>query len=60
VSATAAIAVASLSVLTAILLVLAFGADHWGPALTPGTQLGLIGLGGFAATCTVGPLLLRS
>ena len=49
------IAVASLSVLTAILLVLAFGAARWGLALTPGTQLGLIVLGGFVATCTVGP-----
>jgi MFS transporter, Spinster family, sphingosine-1-phosphate transporter len=49
------IAVACLSVLTAILLVLAFGSGHWGLALTPGTQLGLIVLGGFVATCTVGP-----
>ena len=49
------IAVASLSVLTAILLVLAFGAARWGLALTPGTQLGLIVMGGFVATCTVGP-----
>jgi len=49
------VAVASLSVLTAILLVLAFGAARWGLALTPGTQLGLVVLGGFVATCTVGP-----
>ena len=44
-----------MSVLTAILLVLALGAAHWGLALTPGTQFGLIVLGGFVATCTVGP-----
>ena len=49
------VAVASLSVLTAILLVLAFGAARWGLASTPGTQLGLVVLGGFVATCTVGP-----
>ena len=49
------VAVASLSVLTAILLGLAFGAARWGLALTPGTQLGLVVLGGFFATCTVGP-----
>jgi len=49
------IAVASLSVLTAIALVLAFGGSHWGLKLTPSSQLGLITLGGFVATCTVGP-----
>ena len=49
------IAVASLSVLTAIALILAFGGSHWGLKLTPSSQLGLIVLGGFVATCTVGP-----
>jgi MFS family permease len=49
------IAVASLSLLTAIVLVLAFGGNHWGLELTPGSQFGLIVLGGFVATCTVGP-----
>jgi hypothetical protein len=49
------IAVATLSVLTAIILILAFGGSHWGLELTPAGQLGLIVLGGFVATCTVGP-----
>ena len=41
--------------LTAIALVFAFGGSHWGLKLTPSSQLGLIVLGGFVATCTVGP-----
>jgi MFS transporter, Spinster family, sphingosine-1-phosphate transporter len=49
------IAVASLSVLTAVLLVLAFGGGRWGLQLTPNGQFALIVLGGFVATCTVGP-----
>jgi MFS transporter, Spinster family, sphingosine-1-phosphate transporter len=49
------IAVASLSVLTAIFLVVAFSGSRWGLELTNGSQLGLIVLGGFFATCTVGP-----
>ena len=49
------IAVATLSVLTAIILILAFGGSHWGLELTPAGQLSLIVLGGFVATCTVGP-----
>jgi len=49
------IAVASLSLLTAIVLMLAFGGKHWGLGLTRGSQFSLIVLGGFVATCTVGP-----
>ncbi|MBV8455207.1 MAG: MFS transporter, partial [Acetobacteraceae bacterium] len=49
------IAVASLSILTAIILFLAFGGSHWGVELTPGSRFALIVLGGFVATCTVGP-----
>jgi predicted MFS family arabinose efflux permease len=49
------IAVAVLSSLTAVVLILAFGAGHFGPGLGQGTQFGLIVLGGFLATCTVGP-----
>lgn len=48
-------AIASLSVVTAVVLVLAFGGNRWGLELTPGSQFGLIVLGGFLATCTVGP-----
>ena len=49
------IAVASLCVLTAVVLVLAFGGKRWGLELSPGSQFSLIVLGGFVATCTVGP-----
>ena len=49
------IAVAALSILTAVVLVLAFGGKHWGLELTHSGQFGLIVLGGFLATCTVGP-----
>ena len=49
------IAVASLSIVTAVVLVLAFGGSHWGLELTRRGQFGLIMLGGFVATCTVGP-----
>ncbi len=49
------IAVALLCVLTAVVLVLAFGGRCWGLELSRGGQFGLIVLGGFVATCTVGP-----
>jgi MFS transporter, Spinster family, sphingosine-1-phosphate transporter len=49
------IAVASLSVLTAIILIFAFGGSHWGLELSPSSRFVLIVLGGFIATCTVGP-----
>ena len=49
------IAVASLSILTAVVLVFAFGGKHWGLDLPRGSQFSLIVLGGFLATCTVGP-----
>ena len=48
------IAVASLSVLTAVTLILTFGGSHWGLDLPRGSQFSLIVVGGFA-TCTVGP-----
>jgi MFS transporter, Spinster family, sphingosine-1-phosphate transporter len=49
------IAVASLCALTAVVLVLAFGGKRWGLELSRGSQFSLIVLGGFVATCTVGP-----
>jgi len=49
------IAVASLSILTAVVLVLAFGGSRLGLQLTRSSQFSLIMLGGFLATCTVGP-----
>lgn len=49
------VAVALLSVLTAVVLALAFGARHCGLEMSRSTQFDLIVLGGFVATCTVGP-----
>jgi MFS transporter, Spinster family, sphingosine-1-phosphate transporter len=49
------IAVASLCILTAIILISAFGGSHWGLELSPSSRFALIVLGGFIATCTVGP-----
>jgi MFS transporter, Spinster family, sphingosine-1-phosphate transporter len=49
------IAVASLCALTAVVLALAFGGKRWGLELSRGSQFSLIVLGGFVATCTVGP-----
>lgn len=49
------IAVASLCILTAVVLALAFGGKRWGLELSRGSQFSLIVLGGFVATCTVGP-----
>ena len=49
------VAVAILSLLSMVTLMLAFGGGHVGIALTQSTQFGLIVLGGFLATCTVGP-----
>jgi MFS family permease len=49
------VAVASLSVLTAVVLALAFGASRCGLEMSAGSQFALIVLGGFTATCTVGP-----
>jgi len=47
--------VASLSVLTAVVLALAFGGRQCGLEMSAGSQFALIVLGGFIATCTVGP-----
>ena len=44
-----------MSILTAAVLVLAFGGKHWGLELTRASRFSLIVLGGFLATCTVGP-----
>jgi len=49
------LAVAALSLLSMAALVLAFGGAHAGLALSPAQQFLLILLGGFLATCTVGP-----
>ena len=48
-------AVAILSLLGMVALMLAFGGRHVGLQLTQGSQFGLILFGGFLATCTVGP-----
>jgi predicted MFS family arabinose efflux permease len=48
-------AVAILAVLSMATLMLAFGGAHVGLALAPGQQFLVILLGGFLATCTVGP-----
>jgi MFS family permease len=48
-------AIACLCILTMLTLMVAFGAKHLGLALTQGGQFLLILLGGFLATCTVGP-----
>jgi hypothetical protein len=44
-----------LSLLTAVVLVLAFGGKHCGLELTRSSQFSLIVMGGFLATCAVGP-----
>jgi predicted MFS family arabinose efflux permease len=49
------LAVAILSLLSMVTLMLAFGGAHLGIALAPTIQFLLILLGGFLATCTVGP-----
>jgi MFS transporter, Spinster family, sphingosine-1-phosphate transporter len=49
------IAVAILSLLSMVTLMLAFGGGHIGVVLTQASQFRLILLGGFLATCTVGP-----
>lgn len=49
------VAVAILSLLSMLTLMLAFGGAHVGVVLTQSSQFCLILLGGFLATCTVGP-----
>ena len=49
------IAVAILSLLSMVTLMFAFGSGHVGVVLTQTAQFRLIVLGGFLATCTVGP-----
>jgi hypothetical protein len=49
------VAIACLSIATMVVLILAFGASRWGIALAQERQFALILLGGFLATCTVGP-----
>ena len=49
------IAIGILSLLSMITLMLAFGGGHVGVVLTQASQFRLILLGGFLATCTVGP-----
>jgi predicted MFS family arabinose efflux permease len=49
------LAVAVLSLLSMVTLMLAFGGKHLGIQLTPAGQFGIILFGGFLATCTVGP-----
>ena len=49
------IAIACLSLLTMVVLLLAFGARHLGIDLAQDRQFALILVGGFFATCTVGP-----
>ena len=49
------IAIACLSLLTMLTLILAFGGKRFGLALEQDAQFKLILLGGFLATCTVGP-----
>lgn len=49
------LAVAVLSLLGMVALMLAFGGRHVGLQLTQASQFGLILFGGFLATCTVGP-----
>ena len=48
-------AIACLSIATMLVLTAAFGAKRWGIDLTQDRQFMLILLGGFLATCTVGP-----
>jgi MFS family permease len=47
---------ASLCIVAMLVIGLAFGADRFGVALDAGAQFALIVLGGFMATCTVGPV----
>jgi len=47
---------ALLCVVVMFVLGFAFGAERLGVALDPNTQFALIALGGFMATCTVGPV----
>jgi MFS family permease len=49
------LSVAVLSLVGMVALMLAFGGKHVGLHLTQGGQFGLILVGGFLATCTVGP-----
>jgi predicted MFS family arabinose efflux permease len=49
------VAIAILSLLSMVTLMLAFGGGHIGVVLTQASQFRLILLGGFLATCTVGP-----
>jgi MFS family permease len=49
------LAVAILSLLSMVALILAFGGAHAGLVLAPRLQFALILFGGFLATCTVGP-----
>jgi MFS family permease len=47
---------ALLCIVSMLLIAFAFGADKVGVALDPGAQFTLIVVGGFVATCTVGPV----
>jgi len=49
------VAIAAMSVTTMLVLMFAFGTKQLGLALSQNAQFGLIVLGGFFATCTVGP-----
>jgi MFS transporter, Spinster family, sphingosine-1-phosphate transporter len=49
------VAIAAMSVTTMLILMFAFGAKQLGVVLSPNAQFSLILLGGFLATCTVGP-----
>jgi MFS transporter, Spinster family, sphingosine-1-phosphate transporter len=49
------VAIAAMSVTTMLVLMFAFGAKQLGVVLSPNAQFSLILLGGFLATCTVGP-----
>ena len=49
------VAIAVFSLATMVALMLAFGVGRFGIALSPNGQFALILLGGFLATCTVGP-----
>jgi MFS family permease len=50
------LAMALLCIVTMVLLALAFGAPSLGLALSKPAQFAVIALGGFVATCTVGPV----
>lgn len=47
---------ASICLASMMVLMTAFGAGQMGVTLTPSVQFGLIALGGFLMTCTVGPV----